>query len=357
MRSILLLVAAGTALAASEATVTEVEPVALPAVLTLQVDAAGVVDGRDLDAALPSAAWWRRLPVPVLVGQAPGDDALADGLALLAAEGGIPADVWQRRSRLRTPAAVQLTRVGGRRQPVDRVSAFIERYQALPQTPALALVGFGVDDISPGRRVETVANWPRVVMEIRHRKVSLGSLTTDTITTTTTQNGLTRRGAFPIELPNTEVVGISTTAAVPLGGLGVGRQQAAGPPRLSSRYPGLAFAWYRAGIDALRQDDSSAPLVLTTVPLARRGNMQRNAFNSLVRHYAADSGLPLWDVAALLARQADGGFDRDEQGPRLADRYCDQQFNDRLTEQAKRDLARSFVLLLQRQLGPADERG
>ena len=118
----------------------------------------------------------------------------------------------------------------------------------------------------------------------------------------------------------------------------MGRQQAAGPPRLSSRYPGLAFAWYRAGIDALRQDDSSAPLVLTTVPLARRGHMQRNAFHSL-------------------ARQADGGFDRDEQGPRLADRYCDQQFNDRLTEQAKRDLARSFVLLLQRQLGPADERG
>lgn len=253
----------------------------------------------------------------VVLAQCPGDTGLANGLAALQIAD--PARFSFRETRMPSVGflkngGVARTLAGSRRKPETRIEDFANGLTRgdLGAEADLAMLGFHHDDISPGRSVEYVTTVYRVRLDIRSYKVSLGDVQTDQISAISNQNGALVGSNYPIELPNTEVAGLSTSVITPAGGGTATRHS------LSPRFPGLAFAFYRDTMNALEKAYPGTQLAWSTVPPRERENLQANLFNTLVREHAAANGKLLFDAAAVLSHDPAGNLEQDAQGPVLA---------------------------------------
>lgn len=323
--------------------VAQAEP--LPDRIVATIDAGVVVDHRRLtgfdgpdQAARDTIADWG-----VLLAHCPGDTDFYEGLADLANRDQTRFGYDESRRPTRgffKQGGFGRVLVGRKGEPIDRIEDFVDDIDRFEEHADVALLGMQAEDIDAGRRVQYTTKVYRVRLDIRSYKVSLQNSFTENINFITNQNGGLVAGNFPLELPNMEVAGLSTSVIVPAGqGLTTRRV-------LSPRYPGLTFAYYRDSMEALEKAYGGTRFVWATVPLEDDDNLQRNLYNTMVREYAAAHGKPLYDIAALQSHDDRGRLVQDEQGPRLAEVWRDGRYDHSLNEAGRQRIAEGWWAML-----------
>ncbi|MDA3962158.1 MAG: hypothetical protein PF961_15310 [Planctomycetota bacterium] len=272
----------------------------------------------------------------VAMGHGPRDRIVVDAIQALADDSDTyalrfdkaPGASWLKRGGL------GYYRDGNSRRPDSRIASFGKRMgrQDFGAKISLGVLCFSPGDISDGREVEVAYEVYRASFELRAATVSLESVMTDSIAAGRNagrgagSGGQQIAGNYPIELPGVKTTGVNTTASVPLGGGPISQIETR--PVLHPRDSRVAFAFYQAMMDGLREAYPDTVWVWTTVPLQPRNNFQRNAFNHFVREAAA-SRLGkrefLYDTAAILSHDAAGVVQIDHQGPVLAPQWLNDE--------------------------------
>jgi len=113
--------------------------------------------------------------------------------------------------------------------------------------------------------------------------------------------------------------------------------------------PEQLFAHYRDSMERLQKEYPKLRLVWWTAPLTRSDNAQRNAYNRLVRAYAAANGKPLYDIADIESHDPQGAETLDQDGPVLYAGYT--QDGGHLTAEGQLRAARAWWWLSARLSG------
>jgi hypothetical protein len=295
--------------------------------------AAIVADQRCLaqEAAIPDADLGAVRAMAVAVVHPAGSSALMRGLEELAqAE---PARHACRTANLADRAwyakgGVGHYQAGSGNRSAARIEAFVKRIDSERLDGAVQAAYLELDprDFPEGRTAEVSWTSYSTTMALNLSSARLAGVFTETLQAPqviTTGNGsfISQPRNYPIELPNVTVDHVSTMVQVPSGGHP--GDNSIMVPRLSDRDPRVAIGTYGDTMATLEKTHASIAFVYGTVPLAAKGNWQRNAYNQAVRALSADRGRPLFDAAAILSRRPDGSVATDEQGERLAPEYID----------------------------------
>jgi hypothetical protein len=209
-----------------------------------------------------------------------------------------------------------------------RIDGFVKRIDGdrLDGVAKAAYVEDAAGDFPEGHNAEQVFTQYRATMDLNVTSATLAGSFTEVLQAPriiTTGNASFYAGTFnyPIELPNVEVNHLSTTVCAPAGGHFGDDSVMVG--QLSERDPRIAFGKYTETLAALEKAHPSMSFVYATVPLATKGNWQRNWYNQAVRAYCALNRKPLFDPAAILSHAPDGTLVMDDQRDRLAPDYID----------------------------------
>jgi hypothetical protein len=233
-----------------------------------------------------------------------------------------------------------------------RIDGFAKRIDNdhLDGAASVAYSELAAGDFPEGRNAEQVFTQYRATMDLNITSAHLAGVFTEVLQAPriiTTGNASFFAGVFnyPIELPNVEVDHYSGTVVAPAGGhFG---DDSVISSNLSERDPRIAFGKYTETLAALEQAHPTMSFVYATVPLATKGNWQRNWYNAAVRSYCAQTRKPLFDSAAILSHAPDGSLVTDEQRDRLAPDYVDQQ-NGGINQLGRERLARVWWYTLAR---------
>lgn len=188
----------------------------------------------------------------------------------------------------------------------------------------LAAIELAPDAFPNGRQIQMPYRQFSAGMDINVSNKSLDGVFTENITTYAQQgngnNGVINQNVtYPIELPNVGINHLSTHTSVRagLGADDVGWQIEGNLPP-SPRDPRQAIRDMHKSIDLAATERPSMKIMWTTMPLAVRGNGQRNWYNQHVRTYTAERNIPLLDIAEIMATGPDGKVATDAEGHTLA---------------------------------------
>ncbi|MEK7414702.1 MAG: SGNH/GDSL hydrolase family protein [Planctomycetota bacterium] len=186
----------------------------------------------------------------------------------------------------------------------------------------VAAMELAPDAFPNGRTIQVPYRQFTAGMDINLSNTALDSVFTENIVSYATQGNGTATTInpgvnYPVELPNVGINHLSTHVKVPAG-LGTpepGWKVDDGP---SPRDPRQALKDVHGAVDTVAAERPALKVIWTTMPLAVRGNAQRNWYNAQVRSYTAEHKIPLIDVAEIMATGRDGKIATDGEGPVMA---------------------------------------